>query len=150
MSDLSREGIEDLVDIYQALGNQTRLEVLLQLARDEPVSQLTDELGITRSGLQKNIERLISSELVYRPHEEDSRTYGLTPLGQHYVDLIQDDTERSLTVLKALRGELSQLEEEQAETRKTLEEAGVDVTEFEQKLKAEAWQNIWEEAEDEF
>ncbi|WP_159903665.1 ArsR/SmtB family transcription factor [Salinirussus salinus] len=149
MSDLSSQDIEDLADIYQALGNQTRLEVLIQLSKDEPVSHLTDKLGITRSGLQKNIERLISSELVYRPQEEDSKTYALTPLGYRYVDLIQDDAEKSLTVLKSLREELEQLEEDQSETRKTLEEAGVDVTEFEQKLKAEAWQNIWEDAEDE-
>jgi DNA-binding MarR family transcriptional regulator len=149
MSDSSREDIEDLADIYQALGNQTRLTVLLQLARDDPVSHLTDELGITRSGLQKNIERLISSELVYRPKEEGSKTYALTPLGQRYVNIIQEDREKSLTVLEALREALEQLEEEQAETRETLEEAGVDVTEFEQKMKAEAWQNIWEDAEDE-
>lgn len=148
MSDLSRDDIEDLADIYKALGNQTRLEVLLQLSKDEPVSKLTDKLGISRSGLQKNIERLIDSELVYRPREEGSKTYELTPLGYRYVDLIQDDAEESLTVLKTLGEELEQLEEEQAETRETLEEAGVDVTEFEQKLKAEAWQNIWEEAEE--
>lgn len=146
---MSREEIEDLAGIYQALGNETRLNVLLQLASDEPVSQLTDELGITRSGLQKNIERLISSELVYRPQEEGSKTYALTPLGHSYVNQIQEDREKSLTVLEKLGEELDQLEEEQAETRETLEEAGVDVTEFEQKLKSEAWQNIWEDAEDE-
>jgi DNA-binding MarR family transcriptional regulator len=149
MTDSSRQDIEDLADIYQALGNQTRLNVLLQLARDEPVSHLTDELGITRSGLQKNIERLISSELVYRPKEEDSNTYALTPLGQHYIEIIQEDRKKSLAVLKTLRKKIEQMEEEQSETKKTLEEAGVDVTEFEQKLKAEAWQNIWEDAEDE-
>lgn len=145
---MSSEDIEDLADIYQALGNQTRLNVLLQLSKDEPVARLTDELGITRSGLQKNIERLITSELVYRPQEEGSKTYALTPLGHRYADLITHDANSSLTVLEQLREELDRLEEEQADTRKTLEDAGVDVTEFEQKLKAEAWQNIWEEAED--
>ncbi|EMA11568.1 hypothetical protein SAMN05443574_103303 [Haloarcula vallismortis] len=147
MSDLSTDDINALADLYQALGNKTRLHVLIQLSQDEPVSQLTDELGITRSGLQKNIERLIDSELVYRPQQEDSKTYALTPLGNRYVDLLEQDAEHSLTVLEDLEEELKQLEEEEKDTRETLEEAGVDVTEFEQKLKAEAWQNIWEEAE---
>jgi len=149
MSDLGSKDLEDLADIYQALGNTTRLQVLKQLDNDDPVSELTDELGITRSGLQKNIERLISSELVYRPHQEDSKTYELTPLGHHYIQLLNQEAETSLTVLEKLSEEVEKLDEKQSETRETLEEAGVNLTEFEQKLKAEAWENIWDEAEQE-
>ncbi|WP_336327599.1 hypothetical protein [Halovenus sp. HT40] len=148
MSDLSREDLEDLADLYQALSNEKRLRILLQLYNDEPVSELTEELGISRSGLQKNIERLIDSELAFRPQEEGSKTYALTPLGEHYVHVLEKDKETSLKTREMLEEELNRLEGEQSDTRETLEEAGVDVTEFERKLKQEAWQNIWEEAED--
>jgi DNA-binding transcriptional ArsR family regulator len=148
MSDLDKDTLEDLADIYQALGNKTRLHTLQKLSQDRPVSELTDELGITRSGLQKNIERLIQSELVYRPQEEDSKTYALTPLGDRYVELLKEDSKHALTVLNQLNKQLQDLEEEQSETRETLEEAGVDLTEYEQKLKEEAWKNIWDEAEE--
>jgi DNA-binding MarR family transcriptional regulator len=149
MSDLDKDTLEDLADIYQALGNKTRLHTLQKLSQDRPVSELTDELGITRSGLQKNIERLIQSELVYRPQEEDSKTYALTPLGDRYVELLKEDSKHALSVLELLHEELDEIGEEQAETRKTLEEAGADLTEYEQKLKEEAWKNIWAEAEQE-
>jgi DNA-binding transcriptional ArsR family regulator len=148
MSDLSREDLEDLADIYQALANEKRLRILLQLYQDEPVSELTDELGISRSGLQKNIERLLDSELAYRPQKEGSKTYALSPLGEHYVHVLEKDSETSIKVREMLEKELARLEEEQSDTRETLEEAGVDVTEFDRKLKEEAWQNIWEDAED--
>lgn len=147
MSDLSREDLEDLAGLYQALANEKRLRILLQLYDDEPVSELTEELGISRSGLQKNIERLIDSELAYRPQEKDMKTYALTPLGTYYVQRLQKEAETSLTVLEKLREELEDLEEEQAETRETLIEAGIEVTGFEQKLKDEAWKNIWQDAE---
>ena len=39
------------------------------------------------------------------------------------------------------------LDENRAKTQ-LAQKAGVDVTEFERKLKEEAWQNIWEDAED--
>jgi DNA-binding MarR family transcriptional regulator len=148
MSDVDTEDLDALADLYQALGNKTRLSVLLQLSQDKPVSQLTDELGITRSGLQKNIERLIDSELVYRPQEDDSNTYELTPLGHRYITLVEKESSEALDVLQTLETELEDLEEENQDTRETLEDAGVDLTEFEQKLKSEAWQNIWEEAQD--
>lgn len=148
MSDLSREDLEDLADLYQALSNEKRLRILLQLYNDEPVSKLTDELGISRSGLQKNIERLIDSELAYRPQKKGSKTYALTPLGEHYVHVLEKDSETSIKTREMLEKEVNRLEEEQSDTRETLEEAGVDVTEFERKLKEEAWQNIWEDAEE--
>ena len=145
---MSREDLEDLADLYQALSNEKRLRILLQLYNDEPVSELTEELGISRSGLQKNIERLIDSELAFRPQEEESKTYALTPLGEHYVHVLEKDKETSLKTVEMLEEELNRLEGEQSDTRETLEEAGVDVSEFERKLKQEDWQNIWEEAED--
>jgi septal ring factor EnvC (AmiA/AmiB activator) len=64
------------------------------------------------------------------------------------VELLKEDSKHALTVLNQLNKQLQDLEEEQSETRETLEEAGVDLTEYEQKLKEEAWKNIWDEAEE--
>jgi len=147
MSDVDTEDLDALADLYQALGNQTRLEVLLKLSEDDPVSDIQKEKDISRSGLQKHIERLIESELVYRPREK-KKTYELTPLGEHYAGLVETDDKASLKVLELFKDEKTRLEEENQEARRTLEEAGVDLTDFQQKIKEEAWQNIWEEAED--
>jgi len=145
---MSDSSTEDLADIYQALGNQTRLEVLLKLSEDGPVSDIHKEKDISRSGLQKHIERLIKSELVYRPREK-KKTYELTPLGNHFVELLETDGEAAVEVLELFRDEKQRLEEKNSEAKETLEEAGVDLTDFQQKIEEEAWQNIWEDAEDE-
>lgn len=148
MSDLGTEDLGTVADIYQALGNQTRLEILLKLGEDKPVAEIHNEKDISRSGLQKHIERLVKSELVYRPKDR-KKTYDLTPLGEHYAELVQTDGESALKVLQLLNSEKERLEEKNSEAKETLEEAGVDLKQFQQKLKLEAWNNIWEEAEQE-
>jgi DNA-binding MarR family transcriptional regulator len=127
--------------IYKALGNQSRIAVLTTLEQDEPVSQLTDELDMTRSGLQKNIERLIDAGLVYRPVDSD-QTYSLTPLGEHFVDEIHDEQNHVLQVLENWRNRVKELREEEEETLQRMEDAGVNTKELEQKLQAEAWEDI--------
>jgi|GEM_PF-3450491 len=148
MADFDTEELNDLAEIYQALGNQTRLEILLKLGEGGSVSDIHKEKDISRSGLQKHIERLVKSDLVYRPREK-KKTYELTPLGEHYAELVKTDGEAALNVLELFKTEKTRLEEENSEAKQTLEEAGVDLTDFQQKIEEEAWQNIWEETIDE-
>jgi len=133
--------LSDLAEVYKALGNEKRLAVLLQLERGESVSPLTDELGITRSGLQKNIERLIDARLVYRPVDSD-QTYKLTALGEYFINEIYREQTQVEEVLSKFNTRLEDLQEEEQETLDRMKEAGVDTKELEQKLEAEAWQNL--------
>jgi len=135
------EELETLASTYKALGNKTRLSVLLQLEEDEPVTPLTEELEITRSGLQSNIERLIDADLVYRPVDKDP-TYSLTPLGELLVEKIHEHQTEVIDLLDEYQDVLQELEEDESDTLESMRESGVDTSELENKLKAEAWENL--------
>ncbi|WP_313694143.1 ArsR/SmtB family transcription factor [Halorarum halobium] len=141
MSERDKATWEDLAEVYKSLGNEARLAVILQLDEGESVSQLTDELGMTRSGLQKNIERLIDAGLVYRPTDSD-QTYELTVLGEFFVNEVREEKQHVDQVLEDFQDRLAELEEEEEETLQRMEDAGVDTKELENKLRAEAWEEL--------
>lgn len=138
---MKTEELETLAHVYKALGNRTRLAVLLQLEEGEPVTPLTEELDITRSGLQSNIERLIDADLVYRPVDKNP-TYSLTPLGKLLVDKIHENHTEVTSLLNEYQNVLQDLEERESDTLESMRESGVDTSELENKLKAEAWESL--------
>lgn len=138
---MKTEELETLAHVYKALGNRTRLAVLLQLEEGEPVTPLTEELDITRSGLQSNIERLIDADLVYRPVDKNP-TYSLTPLGKLLVDKIHENHTEVTSLLNEYQNVLQDLEERESDTLESMRESGVDTSELENKLKAEAWEEL--------
>ena len=138
---MNAEELETLASIYKALGNKTRLSILQQLEKQEPVTPLTDDLGITRSGLQSNIERLIDADLVYRPVDKDP-TYLLTPLGELVVEKTHEDQSDITDLLDEYHDVLQELEEAESDTLESMKQSGVDTSELENKLKAEAWENL--------
>jgi predicted transcriptional regulator len=135
------EDLDTLATVYKALGNKTRLAVLLQLEERETVTPLTDELDITRSGLQSNIERLIDADLVYRPVDKDP-TYSLTPLGELLVEKIHEDEDQITELLSDYEEILQERKEEESDTLESMEKSGIDTSELENKLKAEAWEQL--------
>lgn len=141
---MKTEELDSLAIVYKALGNKTRLAVILQLEEGEPVTPLTEELDITRSGLQSNIERLIDADLVYRPVDKDP-TYDLTSLGELFIGKIHDDVDEVNQLLSQYQDILQELEEEEADTLESMRESGVDTTELENKLTAEAWEELEKE-----
>jgi len=136
--------IEEIADIYKALGNESRIQILFQLYNGNPVSELTDELDITRSGLQKHIEQMIDAHLLYRPVDSD-KTYALTTLGEYFIDDINENQEKIESVLNRFQTRLNELREEEEETLERMEEAGVNTKELENKLQAQAWNEVNEE-----
>jgi DNA-binding transcriptional ArsR family regulator len=143
VNSLSQQEAEDLAGIYKALGNKTRILLLQQISEDSPVSELTHE-DMTRSALQKHVEKLIDTGLVYRP-VESGKTYELTKLGRQCLQGINDDTETLLATLQEFEETLEQLQDERKEVRSQMEEAGISTEELDNKLKAEAWEKIREE-----
>jgi len=134
------EELERLSEIYKALGNKPRLAVLIELDGEGDVSSLTDDLDITRSGLQRNIESLIDAELVYRPVDVN-QTYALTALGEYFVQQIEADSDEALSLLDDFQERYEDLEERESERFEVLEESDLDTSELENKLKAEAWED---------
>ena len=134
------EELERLSEIYKALGNKPRLAVLIELNGEGDVSSLTDDLDITRSGLQRNIESLIDAELVYRPVDVN-QTYALTALGEYFVQQIQADADEALSLLDEFEERYEELRERESERFDVLEESDLDTSELENKLKAEAWED---------
>jgi predicted transcriptional regulator len=137
------EELERLSEIYKALGNKPRLAVLIELNGEGDVSGLTDDLDITRSGLQRNIETLIDAELVYRPVDVN-KTYALTALGEYFVQQIEADAGEALDLLDEFEERYEDLEERESERFEVLEESDLDTSELENKLKAETWEEIEE------
>lgn len=140
VNSLNQQKAEELAGIYKALGNETRILVLKQLSEDRPVSELThDELS--RSALQKHIESLIGSGLVYRPVESD-KTYELTKLGELCLQRVNEDSDTLLDTLQEFKEKYDQLEEEREEVRNQMKDAGISTEELDSKLEAEAWEEI--------
>lgn len=135
------DDLSQLSQIFQALGNEARLSVVQRLQNGESVSGLHHDLGMSRSGLQKNIERLIDANLVYRPDDSD-QTYDLTYLGEILAEQI-DYTEANLNdVMEEYREQVEKHRKQESETLERMEEAGVDTKELEQKIQARAWENV--------
>lgn len=70
-------------EIYKALGDPIRLEIIKRLARRSPctISQLSENLGISRQGARKQIQVLVASNLVH-----------LTPQGRETKVLLDTKT----------------------------------------------------------
>lgn len=142
MNSLSQQEVEEMAAIYKALGNETRILLLGKISEDRPVSELThDELS--RSALQKHIEKLIDSGLLYRP-VESGKTYELTKLGELCLQRVTEDSDALLNTLQEFEEKYDQLEEEREEVRSQMEEVGISTEELDSKLEAEAWEEISE------
>lgn len=138
---MNEKNLEELTQIFKALGNKARLTVLLTLSNGEEVSGLHHNLDMSRSGLQKNIETLIDANLVYRP-EDSTKTYELTALGEKIVyrfDEIQDLYE---SIIQQFDEELEKQRMNKQEILQQMEEAGLDTSSVEQSIESKAWSSI--------
>ena len=140
MNSLNQQEVKDLAGIYKALGHETRIQLLETIFEDRPVSELTHE-DMSRSALQKHIETLIDSEMLYRP-TESGKTYELTKLGELCLRHLNEDTEDLIRTLNEFKEAFEELEDEREEVRSQMEDAGISTEELDNKLKTEAWEKI--------
>lgn len=73
-----------LADLFSGIGSRARLAILMGVYHDRSMQDVADDLGITRSGVQKHLETLLGANLVYRPETGD-QTYVLTPIGHFFA-----------------------------------------------------------------
>lgn len=74
-----------VAEVYSSLGNTIRQATIAGLVDGKTIADLSRELNMTRSGLHNHFNKLLDSELTYRP-SESGEPYALTPLGWKYVE----------------------------------------------------------------
>ncbi|USZ68536.1 hypothetical protein NGM10_02060 [Halorussus salilacus] len=97
------EPLDWLATVISGCANLPRLALLLGFSQGYTAQEVTDILEISRPGVQKNIERMIEADLVYRPAADDAPTYALTPIGEFFASFIDDHGPVLLTALTILR-----------------------------------------------
>lgn len=74
----------ELAGVFSGLANRARLAILMGIYHGHSMQTVTATLEITRSGVQKHLDTLIDTDLVYRPATGE-QTYALTPLGHVFA-----------------------------------------------------------------
>jgi len=119
--DLSQDEREQLASLFNGVSHATRIAILQKIETSKSLSDIADDLDVTRGTLQNHIERMIEADLVYRP-EETGRTYQLTPFGEYMRELI--DAEAPVLVEAA-----NHISEQAEAIEDSLDAAGVSMNE---------------------
>jgi len=119
--DLSPDERDQLAALFNGVAHSARIAILQGLAENKPLTAVVDDVSVTRGTLQTHVERMIESDLVYRPSDGD-QTYALTPLGEYVLTLIEEEAP---VLLQAAE----RVEEEEASIEESLEAAGVSMDE---------------------
>lgn len=88
MSDES-DRLAVLAKLFGGLGNRTRLAVLLAVADQRSMTAVAEDVGVSRTSVQDQIENLVDRRLVYRPGET-GYPYALTPFGEFFVVFVRE------------------------------------------------------------
>jgi DNA-binding transcriptional ArsR family regulator len=92
--------------VFQALGDPVRLEMVQRLSRQQPctIAEVSQGLGITRQGARKHLQVLVDARLaVLEPHGREVHVQ-LSPVGidhvRAFLDKLERQWDRRLTALK--------------------------------------------------
>ena len=75
---------EQLSVLFAGLANPARVAIIEGIRHGEAMPSVADQVGLSRSGIQKHLDTLIETGLVYRPPTR-KQTYALTPLGDFFA-----------------------------------------------------------------
>jgi ArsR family transcriptional regulator len=89
---LTGREVADDVDVLAALGNDTRYEALLHVAREDAVCvcELEPALGVSQSAVSQALSRLLSAGLVERRKEGRWRYYSATPRADRLLQALDE------------------------------------------------------------
>lgn len=135
--------------LFQGLGHEARLALLLGLYQDKSLNEIAEFLDITRGGMQDHIEKLVETDLLYRP-EESGKTYDLTPFGSFFVEFLLENEVTFVDAIGELEMEEEKVEQAVNEVRTQVDEADVPVSEkdWERKIHSKKWRQAWDGVED--
>jgi len=124
---------EAVAALFQGLAHEVRLSLLFGIHQDKSLNEIAEFMDITRGAMQDHIEKLISSELLYRP-EESEKTYALTPFGEFFLNFL-------------LENEEDHVQEVVDEARNKMDKADIPVSdkEWDRKIHSKKWNGAWEE-----
>ncbi|WP_058826380.1 winged helix-turn-helix domain-containing protein [Haloferax sp. Q22] len=145
----NKEDFEAVASLFQGLGHEARLALLLGLYEDKSLNEIAEFLDITRGGMQDHLEKLIDCELLYRP-EDSGKTYDLTPFGTFFVEFLLENEETFVDAVDELRVEEEKVQEAVDEVRSQVDDEDVPVSEkdWERKIHSKKWEQAWDEIED--
>ncbi|KXI29173.1 ArsR/SmtB family transcription factor [Paraglaciecola hydrolytica] len=101
-------------DIYKALGDPIRLEIIKRLTRGSPytITELSDNLGISRQGARKQIQVLVSSNLVQlKPQGRETQVIldtATLQIARKFIAKLESQWELRLHALKRLTEDKTQ------------------------------------------
>lgn len=135
--------------LFQGLGHEARLALLLGISHDKSLNEIAEFLDITRGGMQDHIEKLVDTELLYRP-ENSEKTYDLTPFGNFFVEFLLQNEETLIGAIDQLQGEEKKVEEAVDEVRSQVDKEDVPVSEkdWERKIHSKKWKQAWNDIEE--
>jgi DNA-binding transcriptional ArsR family regulator len=100
--------VTEAAPAFAALGDATRLHIVLRLSRDGPlsISRLTDDARITRQAITKHLQALERARLVSSQRAGRERLWQLRQKGLHdarrHLDQIAAEWDRALGRLRLL------------------------------------------------
>lgn len=139
---------EAVAALFQGLAHEVRLSLLFGIHQDKSLNEIAEFMDITRGAMQDHIEKLISSELLYRP-EESEKTYALTPFGEFFLNFLLENEERLTDAISQLESEEDHVQEVVDEARNKVDKADIPVSnkEWDRKIHSKKWNGAWEEIE---
>lgn len=144
----NKDDFEAVASLFQGLGHEARLALLLGLYQDKSLNDIAEFLDITRGGMQDHLEKLIDCELLYRP-EDSGKTYDLTPFGTFFVEFLLEDEETLIDAIDELNLEEEKVQQAVDEVRSQVDDEDVPVSEkdWERKIHSKKWEQAWDEIE---
>jgi DNA-binding transcriptional ArsR family regulator len=93
-------------NIYKALGDPVRLEILMRLSRGSPctIGELTNNLGVSRQGARKQLQVLVSANMVkLMPQGRETQVsldMATLQLARNFISKLESQWDQRLEALK--------------------------------------------------
>ena len=104
---MSRKAPRAYAPVFAALGDETRLSLVVKLSGGQPrsITQLTDGTRLTRQAITKHLRVLERAEIVRSVHAGRESLYKLDPEpldeAKKYLELVSEQWDQALSRLKA-------------------------------------------------
>lgn len=123
--------------LFSGLSHRARIAVIEGLSEDRSITEIVDDLDITRGAMQSHLERLIGARLVYRTGEA-TEPYALTPIGLFFAQLLKQHEDQLLEAVELVN-------EAEAQAREEFADVPMDEDRIEQEVKRRQWELVDEE-----
>ena len=128
---------DQLAALFAGCANPARVAIIDGIRHGEAMPTVADQVGLSRSGIQKHLDTLIETGLVYRPPTGE-QTYALTPLGQFFAVFLDRFGDDLLAAVVAI-------EEAEQEAREELTEMPVSEDMMERAIAERKWKLVHNE-----